>query len=119
MVDLSGAQSRSRPDDELLNNQTSRRLTSGQDFTWPLAPGLHGEAVDLRQTPDNAGYLDHATTLMDPNRDLEWATALEREEGTAARLYIQAGGISVAAVLGQLSSHRKIRSWYGIRHAAV
>ncbi len=76
VVDLSGSRSRTRPYDELLNNQTRRRLTSGQDFTWPLAPGLHGEAVDLRQTPDKAGYLDHATTLMDPSRDLEWATAL-------------------------------------------
>jgi hypothetical protein len=76
VVDLSGSQSRTRPYDEVLRSGTNRRLTSGQDFIWPLAPGLHGEAVNLRQTPDNAGYLDHATTLMDPNRDLEWATAL-------------------------------------------
>jgi hypothetical protein len=76
VVDLSGSQSRTRPYDEVLSSGTNRRLTSGQDFIWPLAPGLHGEAVNLRQTPDNAGYLDHATTLMDPNRDLEWATAL-------------------------------------------
>jgi hypothetical protein len=81
VVDLSGSRSRTRPYDELLNKQTSRRLTSGQDFTWPLAPGLHGDAVDLRQTPDNAGYLDHATTLMDPDRDLEWATALNAKKG--------------------------------------
>jgi hypothetical protein len=81
VVDLSGSQSRTRPYDEVLGSRTSRRLTSGQDFTWPLAPGLHGEAVDLRQTPDNAGYLDHATTLMDPNRGLEWATALNVKKG--------------------------------------
>lgn len=81
VVDLSGSQSRTRPYDEVLSSQTSRRLTSGQDFTWPLAPGLHGEAVDLRQTPENAGYLDHATTLIDPNRDLEWATALNAKKG--------------------------------------
>jgi hypothetical protein len=81
VVDLSGSQSRTRPYDEVLNSRTSRRLTSGQDFTWPLAPGLHGEAVDLRQTPDNAGYLDHATTLMDPNRELEWVTALNVKKG--------------------------------------
>jgi hypothetical protein len=81
VVDLSGSQSRTRPYDEVLSSQTSRRLTSGQDSTWPLAPGLHGEAVDLRQTPGNAGYLDHATTLMDPNRDLEWATALNAKKG--------------------------------------
>lgn len=81
VVDLSGAQSRTRPYDEVLSSERSRRLTSGQDFTWPLAPGLHGEAVDLRQTPGNAGYIDHATTLMDPNRGLEWATALNAKKG--------------------------------------
>jgi hypothetical protein len=81
VVDVSGSRSRTRPYDEVLSGHTSRRLTSGQDFTWPLAPGLHGEAVDLRQTPDNAGYLDHATTLMDPNHDLEWATALNAKKG--------------------------------------
>lgn len=81
VVDLSGSRSRTRPYDEMLNGKTSRRITSGQDFTWPLAPGLHGEAIDLRQTPDNIGYLDHATTLMDPDRDLEWATALNAKKG--------------------------------------
>ncbi len=76
VVDLSGSRSRTRPYDRTENGQSIRRLTSGQDFTWPFAPGLNGKAIDLRQTPDNPHYLDHATTLMDLNRELEWATAL-------------------------------------------
>ncbi len=76
VVDLSGSQSRTRPYDQLANGQSVRRLTSGQDFTWPLAPGLNGDMIDLRQTPNNPHFLDHATTLLDPTRDVEWATAL-------------------------------------------
>jgi hypothetical protein len=76
VVDLSGSRSRTRPYDRIDIGQSVRRLASGQDFTWPLAPGLNGVPVDLRRTPKNAHYLDHATTLMDPNRELEWATAL-------------------------------------------
>jgi hypothetical protein len=80
VVDLSGSRSRTRPYDRLDTGQSVRRLASGQDFTWPLAPGLDGKTVDIRQTPENAHYLDHATTLMDPSRELEWATALNRKK---------------------------------------
>jgi hypothetical protein len=76
VVDVSGSRSRTRPYDRIDNGQSARRLTSGQDFTWPLAPDLSGKTIDLRQTPENAHYLDHATTLLDPSRELEWATAL-------------------------------------------
>lgn len=81
VVDISGSRSRTRPYDQLANGPSVRRLTSGQDFTWPLAPGLSGHAIDLRQTPDNAHFLDHATTLLDPNRALEWATAINTKKG--------------------------------------
>jgi hypothetical protein len=30
----------------------------------------------MRLTPENPHYIDHAATLMDPARQLEWATAL-------------------------------------------
>jgi hypothetical protein len=80
VVDLSGSRSRTRPYDQIANGETTRRLASGQDFTWPLAPGLSGEAIDLRKTPENAHYLDHATTLLDPDRELEWATALNPKQ---------------------------------------
>jgi hypothetical protein len=55
---------------------TQRRLVSGADFTWPMAPGLDGKPVDLSQVPDNPHYIDHAATLFDPARKLEWVTAL-------------------------------------------
>ena len=56
--------------------QTQHRLASGEDFTWPMAPGLKGEPIDLRQTPENPHYLDHAATLLDPARTWEWVTAI-------------------------------------------
>lgn len=81
VVDISGSRSRTRPYDQPDNGQSARRLAPSKDFTWPLAPGLHGESIDLRETPENAHYLDHATTLMDPNRELEWATAINTKKG--------------------------------------
>jgi hypothetical protein len=81
VVDISGSRSRTRPYDQVAMGPSSRRLTSGQDFTWPMAPGLHGDAIDLRQTPDSPHFLDHATTLLDPNRALEWATAINTKKG--------------------------------------
>ncbi len=75
-VDLSGSRSRTRPYEGVMNGQSVRRLTSGQDFTWPMAPGLNGQPVDLRETPEHPHYLDHATTLTDTDREIEWATAL-------------------------------------------
>jgi hypothetical protein len=53
-----------------------RRLAPGKDFTWPMAPGLDGEPVDLSSAPDDAHFVDHATTLLDPSRTLEWVAAL-------------------------------------------
>lgn len=76
VVDLSGSRSRTRPYDNVDNGAVQRRLKGGEDFTWPMAPGLSGQPIDLRQTPENPHYLDHATTLVDPSRDLEWVTAL-------------------------------------------
>ena len=70
------------------------------------------------QTPENAHYLDHATTLMDPSRELEWATAINTKKAAPARLHFQASRISVAPILGQLSTDRKILARHGIWHAA-
>jgi hypothetical protein len=80
VVDVSGSRSRTRPYDRIDNGKSARRLTSGQDFTWPLAPALNGKTIDLRQTPESAHYLDHATTLLDPSRELEWATAINTKK---------------------------------------
>ena len=76
VVDLSGSRSQTRPYEPVNNGPVQRRLQAGKDFTWPLAPGLDGKQINLRQTPENPHYLDHATTLLDPTRELEWVTAL-------------------------------------------
>jgi hypothetical protein len=87
VVDLSGVRSQTRP--YAINQATAkngqnpieRRLASGRDFTWPMAPDLNGKLIDLRQIPDNPHYLDHATTLLDPARKLEWVTSLNFRKG--------------------------------------
>lgn len=60
-----------------------RRLAPGKDFTWPMAPGLNGEMVDLSIIPDDPHFVDHAATLMDPSRDLEFVAALNTEKRLA------------------------------------
>jgi hypothetical protein len=76
VVDVSGSRSQTRPYTSTRSGDVEQRLTSGQDFTWPLAPGLDGKNIDLRQTPTNPHFLDHAATLLDPSRELEWVTAI-------------------------------------------
>ena len=83
-IALSGNRSQNRP--YVVNAprggrgaQAQRRLVSGKDFTWPIAPGLDGKPVDMSIIPDDPHYLDHATTLMDPTRKLEWVAALNTE----------------------------------------
>jgi hypothetical protein len=76
VVDISGSRSRTRPYPPLKGGDVQRRLAPGRDFMWPLAPGLDGKMIDLRQTPEHPHFLDHAATLLDPGRELEWATAI-------------------------------------------
>jgi hypothetical protein len=76
VVDLSGTRSQTRPYQSATNGDVQRRLPSGQDFTWPLAPSIGGKVVNLRETPDKPHFLDHAATLLDPHRELEWVTAI-------------------------------------------
>jgi hypothetical protein len=76
VVDVSGARSLTRPYEQVKMGATERRLASGKEFTWPMAPGLDGKPVDLRETPREPRYQDHATTLVDPARKHGWTTAL-------------------------------------------
>jgi hypothetical protein len=46
------------------------RISNGR---W--RPGLDGKRIDLRISPENPHYLDHAATLLDPARELEWVVA--------------------------------------------
>ncbi|MGI8962306.1 MAG: hypothetical protein ACR2IV_21625 [Bryobacteraceae bacterium] len=80
VVDVSGSRSHTRPYNAIEGGDVQRRLKPDQDFRWPLAPGLSGEMVDLRQTPLHPHFLDHAATLTDPNRDLEWMTAIHPKD---------------------------------------
>ena len=77
VVDVSGSRSRTRPWQQLAgNNQTQRRLASGFDFAWPMAPSIDGKMIDLRETPENPHYIDHSATLLDPSSRTAWVTAI-------------------------------------------
>jgi hypothetical protein len=60
--------------------QRQRRLTSGQDFTWPMAPLAAGKTVDLRAAPVTLGSGDHTTQLMDSSRTHAYATAIHPDK---------------------------------------
>jgi hypothetical protein len=83
-IEISGSRSQNRPYDTAqpgrgnVPPRTQRRLASGVDFTWPLAPTLDGSTVDMRTFPAEPHFLDHAATLMDPSRDSEFAVAFNR-----------------------------------------
>jgi hypothetical protein len=51
------------------------RLASFKPFTWPMAPALGGDSIDVRPTPTTVPIGDHTTSLMDPARRLEFVTA--------------------------------------------
>ena len=76
VVDVAGSWSRTRPYEPARSGTMDRRLKSGEDFAWPMAPALAGGPVDLRVTPANPHYLDHSVTLVDPTQRLGWVTAL-------------------------------------------
>jgi hypothetical protein len=76
VVDVSGAQSMTRPYAEVKAGASERRLQSGKPFTWPMAPSLAGASIDLRQTPEHPHYVDHATTLVKTGQKYAWVTAL-------------------------------------------
>ena len=81
VVDFSGSRSQTRPYGAERNRDVERRLMPGKDFTWPNAPGLDGHTVNLRGTPADPHYLDHATTVLDPDRENEWVTAINPTKG--------------------------------------
>jgi len=80
VVDVSGVRSRTRPYEAAKSGQQDRRLKSGADFAWPMAPGVDGKPVDLRLTPADPHYLDHAATLVDPAQTYGWVTAINLEK---------------------------------------
>jgi len=75
VVDVSGSRSQTRPYPQ-TSNRPGERLSGGKNFTWPMAPAKDGTTIDLRRTPEDPRYVDHAATLIDPSRKLGWVTAL-------------------------------------------
>ena len=78
VIDVSGSRSQTRPYPP--NNRPEERLAAGQNFTWPMAPGMDGKSIDMRVTPENPHYVDHAATLIDPKLNLGWVTALNPQK---------------------------------------
>ncbi|MCE5307834.1 MAG: aldose 1-epimerase family protein [Acidobacteriales bacterium] len=78
VVDVSGTRSMTRTWTEPKRGTEDRRLASGKEFTWPTAPGLNGQPVDMRETPRSPHFVDHLTTLVDPGRKYGWVTALNK-----------------------------------------
>ncbi len=78
VVDLPAKRSKTRPY-KGGGGPVSHRLTSGEEFTWPLAPGADGKQIDLRAAPANPSSGDHTASLMDASRKYVFVTALEPE----------------------------------------
>ena len=54
------------------------RLASSREFTWPIAPGVDGRAIDLRAAGREPSG-DHTACLMDAARPLAYVTFLHPE----------------------------------------
>ena len=81
---VSGSRAQNRPYQGMGTPAATRRLTSGANFTWPMAPGLDGSIIDLTAPPEKAHYLDHAVVVVDPALRLGWIATVN----TAKRLVI-------------------------------
>lgn len=75
VVDMPAARAKTRPHSP-KEGGLAHRLASFVDFTWPMAPGVDGRAIDVRAAPLEPNSGDHTTCLMDPTRRLAWVTAL-------------------------------------------
>ena len=72
---ISGTRAQNRPY-PAAQNPATRRLASGANFTWPMAPGIDGKLIDLTAPPENPHYVDHATVLVDPALNLGWVASI-------------------------------------------
>jgi hypothetical protein len=77
-VDVSGARSQTRP---YSQQPGRRRLASGKDFTWPMAPLAAGGTVDVRTAPVPPDSMDHTTTALDATRKYAYVTAVHPKRG--------------------------------------
>jgi hypothetical protein len=74
VVEMSAVRAMTRSH-ESQSETLPHRLASFKAFTWPMAPGLNGESIDVRSTPARVPIGDHTTSLMDPARRLVFVTA--------------------------------------------
>jgi len=71
-VDMFPVRSETRP----WTERGRRRLASGKEFTWPMAPLSDGGSVDLRKPPVDGDSGDHTTNLVDRSREYAFATVV-------------------------------------------
>ncbi len=76
VVDMSANRALTRPYKAPETAERRHRITSGEEFEWPMAPTVEGGAVDLRAAPVELGSGDHTGHLMTPSGDKAWVTAL-------------------------------------------
>jgi hypothetical protein len=75
VVDMSANRALTRPYKAPGNPERRHRITSGEEFVWPLAPTVEGGKVDLRAAPVELGSGDHTGHLMTVGGDRAWVTA--------------------------------------------
>ena len=76
VVDMSSNRAMTRPYKTPGSPERRHRITSGEEFEWPMAPTVEGGSVDLRAAPVELGSGDHTGHLMTPGGDRAWVTAL-------------------------------------------
>lgn len=77
VIDASVGRCQTRPH---VNQPPNRRLVSGKEFTYPIAPLKAGGTADLRQIPNPPNSMDHIGCLLDPARRLGFITAINTEK---------------------------------------
>jgi hypothetical protein len=75
VVDMSANRALTRPYKDPGSPERRHRITSGEEFVWPMAPTVEGGKVDLRAAPVELGAGDHTGHLMTVGGDKAWVTA--------------------------------------------
>ncbi|MDA0204486.1 MAG: hypothetical protein O3A53_19190 [Acidobacteria bacterium] len=75
VVDMSANRALTRPYKEPGSPERRHRITSDEEFVWPLAPTVEGGKVDLRAAPVELGSGDHTGHLMTVGGEKAWVTA--------------------------------------------
>jgi hypothetical protein len=79
VVEMSATRAMTRSHDS-QSETPPHRLASFKPFSWPMAPALNGQLIDVRPTPTEMPIGDHTTSLMDPTRRLVFVTAFNLDK---------------------------------------